>query len=247
MGVAKPGSVEEPEMRKLLPHLFVKLWKSDQFNYTDFRQAILAIPGLIGELCNLDVVKPEFYRDMPGELAVLLQGFCRLLASELIEKLVENDQHAAEMLKHFNGLSGSEWILSACAYLEEKNLKRLLPSNRWRNSTNPVSGVISLLNARRTASDEEEKEVTIQFFQQYSPATLVAILPYAVYFQDWICEALGWEGAYELVKIIESRATEAPLPVMRPEQQDAILNIYRYYYPHRRKYLDNLRVAFTLN
>jgi hypothetical protein len=251
MGTPQNDSVEEPELRKLSPLLYLRLWKEKKFDYPDFKQAMEALPAVLQDLTHrLDSVPlPEAYRDLPGEFALVLHNFCYTLASELAEKLVHGDELAASLLKHYSELVGDQWLLIACAYLEEKNLTRLPASNRWRTSKSAVSAVVRLCMAHRGEITQEETAHTIEFLSQYKPATLLATLPFAHEYQELICKALGWEGAYEVVKLIE---TENPadldedLPTIAPAHLEAILQTYQTHIPTRRKRLDLVQKRFKI-
>ncbi len=251
MGTAQPASVEEPELRKLSPQLFLRLWKEKKFDYPDFKQAMNALPTVLQDLTHrLDSVPmPEAYRDLPGEFALTLHNYCYTMASELAERLVHGDEQAAALLKQYTELAGDQWLLIACSYLEEKNLTRLPASNRWRTSKSAVSAVVRLCMAHRGDSTEEDTAHTLEFLSHYKPATLLATLPFAHEYQELICKALGWEGAYEVVKLIE---TENPadldedLPTIDPAHLEAILQTYQTHIPTRRKRLDKNASIYKL-
>ncbi|MEI7554889.1 hypothetical protein [Candidatus Chlorohelix sp.] len=241
MGIAKVGSVEEPELRKYYPQIFYRLWKEKLFDYPKYKQAIYALPGVIEDLnptpCNNTL--PDVYRDLPADFVALLKSFGRSLAVELVEKITQGDEQAAALLKLYNDLHGSEWLLMACAYIEEKKLAHLPPSNRWRTNKSPASAIVKLCMALH--NPDEDKAQAIEFLSQYQAKTLLEALPYAHDFQGWICEALGWQGAAELVRLVEHNITDEDLPHISKQHFEAIYDTFYYHFPTRRKLLDQFK------
>ncbi|NWJ47959.1 MAG: hypothetical protein HXX08_19060 [Chloroflexi bacterium] len=241
MGIAKPGAVEEPELRKYYPQLFYRLWKEKIFDYSEYKQAIYALPSVIEDfnLAPGNSTVADAYHDLPSDFVAVLKSFRRSLAVELVEKVTQGDEQAAALLKLYNDLHGSEWLLRACAYIEEKKLGHLPPSNRWRTNKSPASAIVKLCMALH--DPDEDKGQAIEFLRQYQAKTLLEVLPYAHDFQSWICEALGWQGAAELVRLVEHNITDEDLPRIAKEHFEAIYDTFHYHFPTRRKLLDQFK------
>jgi|GEM_PF-1740699 len=244
MGRPQPGSVEEPELRKRVPRIYLHLWKKRQFDFSDFRQSMFVIPGAFADLSQpLDSLPPpEAYRDLPSDFTLILQNFCHLLTTLLVEKLTAGDRKAAPLLKQVAELRGVAWLLLACSYIEEKQVSRLPTLSNWRKAKSQESAVVALLATRRPANHEDETAQTLEFLSHYHPETLLLALPFATEYQDLLCQVLGWPGAYELIEIINSgKPPVAKLPEIAPAHFEAILQTFYLHQSTRRKLLDKLR------
>ncbi len=244
MGRPQTGSVEEPELRKRAPLIYLHLWKKRQFDFSDFRQAMFALPNAFADLSRpLDSnPPPEAYRELSSDFALVLQNFCHLLTTELVEKMAAGNIKAAYLLKQVSGLQGVSWLLQACSFIEEKQIRRLPTLNNWRSARSLESALIILLATHRPLNHEDETAETLEFLSHYHPETLLVALPFATEYQDLLCQVLVWPGAYELVKIINSGEIPlAKIPELAPDHFEAILQTFYIHRPSRRKILDKLR------
>ncbi len=187
MGQARSRTVEEPELRKATPALYLRLWQSGQFDYNTFSRSMHALPGAFHDLSRPLEKNPSFYRTLPVGFSLQLQSFALQLTTKLAENLPTGDRAEATLLKQVGYLEGSSWLLLACAYLEEMGLSKL-PTLR---STQPAAAATRLCHTHRPFNQIEDEDAhTIEFLRHYQPATLRAILPHVTDYRDLVEQAL---------------------------------------------------------
>jgi hypothetical protein len=244
LGRARSGSVEEPELRRYAPEIYNRLWQKSRFNYSVFRQAMYALPNAFYDLSRpLDTVPPpDFYRDLPVNFSVALQDFYQNFAVELAEALPENNPEKAYLLKNVAVLRGASWLLLACAYLEVGGIERLPDFNRWKRTKTPASATVRICQTVRPPAEEEDDGETLGFLSHYQASTLLTVLPFALDYQDLICQALGWQHAWELVQIMEGKLPleNASSLVIAKEQAQAILDTYSLHRPSKRSIINKI-------
>jgi hypothetical protein len=189
LGVARAGSVEEPELRKAAPAILYRLSQNRIFDYHSFRRAMYNFPGVFHDLSLPLEQRTAQWRNLPPVFAVQIQSFTQRFIAELAENLPLGNAKSALLLKQVGHLEGATWLLLACAYVEEKQIKKL-PGVR---SKKVESAATRLCQTERPLVGVEDDAATVEFLRQYSPDTLHAVLPHAVHYRDLVEQATSHE------------------------------------------------------
>ncbi|HEX2912531.1 MAG TPA: hypothetical protein VH186_17105 [Chloroflexia bacterium] len=187
LGSARPGTVEEPELRLAVPAIYLRLWDAHRFTYDDFRTAMYSLPGAFHDLSVPIDSASGFFRNLPAGFTLELQSYVHKLTLELAEKLADDDIAAANLLKQVAYLEGATWLLMACAYVEEKALPEL-PS---LETDLPAAAATRLCATQFPVLLHEDEQQTLAFLHQYKPETLRVVLPHTGDYLPLVEQALG--------------------------------------------------------
>ena len=191
MGIPRRGSLEEPELRRVAPAIYRRLWEAEQFDYTIFRHAMFTLPGAFHDLSRPMDQNPAFYRDLPAGFSLQIQSFALQLTTSLAEQLPVGDPKVAALLKRVGYLEGASWLLLACAYVEEKGLTQLPPLR----SKEPAAAATRLCRTHRPPIQPEDNAHILEFLDHYKAATLQAVLSHAPAYRKLISHVLAQKEA----------------------------------------------------
>lgn len=141
----------------------------------------------------------RLYDGLPPELANTVSEFTWHIVHRWAEKV---DLENARPLCEVHRLTDSWYLLQACRQVERMGLKRMIP-NDYMHRGKIEAAVARMCQVELTAS---EKADLTHDLQAYCPKTLLLILPVAQGCQDVICQVLDWDGALDLVTIIQKLA-----------------------------------------
>ncbi|MHB1132336.1 MAG: DUF4132 domain-containing protein [Chloroflexota bacterium] len=187
------------ELDRAAPYLLERVWRAGLLDEELLLGVFRRQPTLLARATG--VPTPKFgrnylFHEMAPELATLIAGHANGLARRWAEDLDESNAFLLSTVEH---LQGSWFLLKACEYVERLGLKKL-PPNDYSHRGELAAAVSRLCHLARVAEDEPAVVEALRCFQE---KTLLLVLPAAPQYQDLICRALNWEGAQELLLLIQ--------------------------------------------
>lgn len=111
-------------------------------------------------------------------------------------------------------LSGGRYLLRLAEEVSRRGLERLTAGHyRWDD----LNGVIvHLLGVLRRRHDDDSAQL-VALLRQFSPRTLLTLLPHTSEYDLEICAALGWAGSYDLLKLLDRIEQQQPARSSDPQ------------------------------
>lgn len=186
------------ELQKATPLMLERLWQANRFDQALLDEVCRLQQFLLSYLVlgRLDNGRAAFYyQQVKPEFAKLLETTAQAVLRDWVEHL---DASNAELLCNVRQLTGSWYLLKACEHIERLGLKRL--GSMDYNHRGEVPSAVTRL-CRVLYGSEEPAEV-VKALRAFGEKTLLLVLPASVQYGDLICQALGWDGARELVQLL---------------------------------------------
>lgn len=181
--------------------LLERLYGNGMMNLELFKNCVLNKPRTV-ELLSPDYRRP--YRDekISEECLDFLRGLVAEAAWEFARNLSEEKGRVVAWMKD---LRGGKYLLEAARQCEIHKPKKL--SFKDYEFEGIAIAIIRMAQAKEIeqASEDERREV-VEGLKKFDVKILKSLLPVASHGRDLICEALGWERAYPLVKEIVKAA-----------------------------------------
>ncbi|MDP8923543.1 MAG: DUF4132 domain-containing protein [Chloroflexota bacterium] len=148
----------------------------------------------------------SFHADLGPELGDLVDRLAKQIVRRWADEL---DATNAGFFSNVGRLEGSWYLTRACQHIEHLGLKRL-PLNDYGHR-GEVAAAVTRMCAVAPAGDEDEADV-VRTLQAFRERTLLLVLPVSLRYQGAICRALGWDGAGDLVRLVQRDVRNSPDP-----------------------------------
>lgn len=174
------------------------LFERGELRYEDFRSGLLGHPGFASYL-SLDPVKRDNGHYVPFWRTI--QQFHRRLAGEAAE---EFDERGVALLCKSDRLSGSWFLLKACAHAERLGVGKI----RWVEYFPEGVGGALLRLADIVQLEPGDEEGLVAALGGFKPKTLEAVMPVAGAAREQVLAALGWEALVPLLREVRAVAEQ---------------------------------------
>lgn len=187
---------------RALPWLLERLWRAGLFEASMVEGVLRRFPIALAQASSGPVMAGHpnvFHRDLDPRFATLVRG----LVDDMVRRWAENlDEETAHLFERLGHLEGSYFLIKACQYIERLRLKSL-PTETWGHGPGLAGAVARMCRVVRISEDEEQVVTALRSFKQ---ETLLLVLPLALQYQSLICRALDWDGAEDLVRLVQRAA-----------------------------------------
>lgn len=190
------------ELTQALPWMLQRIWRAGLLDDRLLEHVLKRFTRALAQATSPAAApgRPNyFYRGLDEEFAAAVRPMIAAMVRRWAEHLEEAN---APAFKEVARLEGAWYLLKACEHVERLGYRSLLAKDNPKGGS-VLAAVARMCNVLRAEEDTRQVVAALRTFKE---STLLAALPIGRQYQDLICEALGWDGAHELIRLIQGVA-----------------------------------------